>query len=180
MNGNFKSKVGKKQNFTINSVEFNSGELNMGLTFTNKALQIMTPIYMLMKITPPLKSNIPQEFWTLKELKRHGAMKKEWNQQYSPKPVTLRFWTFPFTIWPWKDMVTHSKLKAEEFQRRGNLCTKMWQGDSSRTNVDCLRVNTLKKSKEKTSKLQGGFFNRNKITALDSLDPSPCCCQLTN
>ena len=59
MNGNFKSKVGKKQNFTINSVEFNSGELNMGLTFTNKALQIMTPIYMLMKITPPLKSNIP-------------------------------------------------------------------------------------------------------------------------
>ena len=124
MNGNFKSKVGKKQNFTINSVEFNSGELNMGLTFTNKALQIMTPIYMLMKITPPLKSNIPQGFWTLKELKRRGAMKKEWNQQYSPKPVTLRFWTFPFTIWPWKDMVTHSKLEEEEFQRRGNLCTK--------------------------------------------------------
>ena len=38
----------------------------------------------------------------------------------------------------------------------------------------------LKKSKEKTSKVQGGFFKRNKITALDSLDPSPCCCQLTN
>lgn len=62
MNGNFKSKVAKKENFKVNLVEFNSVELNIGLTFTNKALQIMTPIYMLMKITPPLKSNIPQGF----------------------------------------------------------------------------------------------------------------------
>lgn len=61
MNGNYKSKVGRQQNFTINSVEFDNEELNMGLMFTNKALQIMTPIYMLMKITTPLKSNILQE-----------------------------------------------------------------------------------------------------------------------
>lgn len=56
MSGNYKSKVGRKQNFTINSVEFDNEELNMGLMFTNKALQIMTPIYRLMKITTPLTS----------------------------------------------------------------------------------------------------------------------------
>lgn len=61
MNGNYKSKVGRQQNFTINSVELDNEELNMDLMFTNKALQIMTPIYMLMKITNPLKPNILQE-----------------------------------------------------------------------------------------------------------------------
>ncbi len=52
--GNYKSKVGRQQNFTINSVEFDNEEFNTGLMFTNKALQIMTPIYMLMRITTPL------------------------------------------------------------------------------------------------------------------------------
>ena len=73
INGNYKSKVGKKRNFTINPVEFDNKELNIGLMFTNKSLQIMTLIYMLMQITTPLKSNIPQEgLLTLKELKRLG------------------------------------------------------------------------------------------------------------
>lgn len=61
MNGNYKSKFGRKQNFTTNTVEFDNDKLNMSLMFTNKALQIMTPIYVLMKITTPQKSNIPQE-----------------------------------------------------------------------------------------------------------------------
>lgn len=73
MNGNYKSKVGRQQNLTINSVESDNEELNMGSMFTNKALQIMTPIYMLMKITTPLKSNIPREwFLTLKDWERFG------------------------------------------------------------------------------------------------------------
>lgn len=72
INGNYKSKVGKKRNFTT-KFEFDNKELNMGLMFTNKSLQIMTLIYMLMQITTPLKSNIPQEgLLTLKELKRLG------------------------------------------------------------------------------------------------------------
>lgn len=80
-------------------------------------------------------------------------------------------------------MVTHSKFQAEELQnpREGESCApRMCQGDSSRTKVDCLRVNIFEKWRERTSEMQGGFFKRFKITALDSLTPSPCCCQLTN
>lgn len=43
------------------TVELDNGELNMGLMFTNKALQIMTPIHMLIKTTTPLTSTIPPE-----------------------------------------------------------------------------------------------------------------------
>lgn len=60
-------------NILQSTVEFDNKELNMGLMFTNKALQIMTPIYKLMKTTTPLKSNTPQEgLLTLKELERFG------------------------------------------------------------------------------------------------------------
>ena len=90
MNSNRKSNDGKKENFTINSAESDNEELNMGFMFTNKALQIMTPIYILMKITTPLKSNIPQGFLTLKELKRLGPWRRDVIIN-SPKPVTLRF-----------------------------------------------------------------------------------------
>lgn len=59
VNGNHNSKVGQK--IVQSAVESDNEELNMGLMFTNKALQIMTPSYMLMKTTAPLTSAIPQE-----------------------------------------------------------------------------------------------------------------------
>lgn len=45
MNGSYNSKVAKK--ILQSTVEFDNEELNMGLMFTNKALQITTPCYML-------------------------------------------------------------------------------------------------------------------------------------
>lgn len=38
------NEVGRQQKFAINSIKFDNEELNRGLMFTNKALQIMTPI----------------------------------------------------------------------------------------------------------------------------------------
>lgn len=70
-------------NILQSTVEFDNKELNMGLMFTNKALQIMTPIYKLMKTTTPLKSNTPQEgFFNSQRVGKIWAMKKGGNQQF--------------------------------------------------------------------------------------------------
>lgn len=40
----WKAEVGRQQKFVINSTKLDNEELNRDLMFTNKALQIMTPI----------------------------------------------------------------------------------------------------------------------------------------
>lgn len=121
------------------------------------------PSIMLMKINTPQKPNIPQGWLlTLKELEKIWTT-RIWTNQQCPKPVPLRFKIFPFTTWPWKDILTG---RIPESQRKGIYNPRMCQGDSSRTSMDCLRVNSFEKVKRKLSKCRVDFLKEVKSLLL--------------
>lgn len=102
----------------------------------------------------------------------------------APNPSLSGSETIPFATWPWKEMLTHPKLKVEESQnsREGNLSTK----DGPRWFImdKCGRSEGQQFGQRKKSKLlKCRVVDSSKeiqIPAVDSLGSSPCCCRLPN
>lgn len=81
----WKAEVGRQQKFAINSIKLDNEELNRDLMFTNKALQIMTPISHGYEKLPSPQKPLKNDFSLSKELERFGLTSD------TSKPITYRF-----------------------------------------------------------------------------------------